>query len=284
MNGFQKQGLGFLAVLVVATLLLGCAHLSTKDEFANWYPKVPLFGAFFAKTEGGIEVLQVADGTPASKAGIKPGDIIEDFNGIKFNKPVELVRYIQSLPVGAKVSLTINRNDVKITKTATLNKKRAKIPNILLTIQELLDDKQKVSVAIVVININNTCHGVTEEWKNAAKNALVASMESTLLRDFGREENFSLVDSRKVKTTLKRTKPIETLLSYRTNGMQELGATHFILIEASRSCSQDFWGNWKFTDVECYKLISGETGKILSIARVTSIIDNNGKLIKATVH
>ena len=71
------------------------------------------------KEERGAEVTMVQDDSPAMKAGLKPGDVILDFNG----KPVQgwehLRRVIGETPAGTEVKIGIWRNGQSMTLTAT---------------------------------------------------------------------------------------------------------------------------------------------------------------------
>ncbi len=71
------------------------------------------------KEERGAEVTMVGDNTPASKAGLKPGDVILDFNG----KPVQSMANLQELvaetPAGSDVKIGVWRDGQYITLTAT---------------------------------------------------------------------------------------------------------------------------------------------------------------------
>ena len=76
--------------------------------------------AFGVKQTSGALVAQVADGSPAEKAGLKQGDIITAVNGKEIERPQDLVNAIGLKPVGTKVELTIIRDGKELTKTATI--------------------------------------------------------------------------------------------------------------------------------------------------------------------
>jgi serine protease Do len=70
------------------------------------------------KDTRGAEVTMVGDNTPASRAGLKPGDVIVEFNG----KPVEgwqdLRRLLGMTPAGSEVKLGVWRNSQMVAITA----------------------------------------------------------------------------------------------------------------------------------------------------------------------
>ncbi len=59
-------------------------------------------------------------GGPAAKAGLKPGDVIVEFEGKKISSPEELIVAVRSHDVGETISLTYTRAGVKKTVRLTL--------------------------------------------------------------------------------------------------------------------------------------------------------------------
>jgi Do/DeqQ family serine protease len=57
----------------------------------------------------GIRVGQVQQGSPADRAGIKPGDIITAFNGNPVNDPNTLRNLVAESPPGSSVTITVRR-------------------------------------------------------------------------------------------------------------------------------------------------------------------------------
>lgn len=74
-----------------------------------------------AKASGAL-VANVSDGTPASEAGVKAGDVITALGGTAISSPRDLSRMVADLTPGAKESLTVWRSgqsqDLKITVAA----------------------------------------------------------------------------------------------------------------------------------------------------------------------
>ena len=75
------------------------------------------------KEERGAEVTMVGDNSPASKAGLKPGDVILDFNG----KPVQGREHLQDLvgetPAGTEVKIGVWRDGQYTTLMATTGRR-----------------------------------------------------------------------------------------------------------------------------------------------------------------
>ena len=60
-------------------------------------------------TKGAL-VSSVIEGSPAEKAGLKPGDVIVEFNGKKVTKATELPSLVADLPVGREAPMVIVRD------------------------------------------------------------------------------------------------------------------------------------------------------------------------------
>ncbi|MFL6448256.1 MAG: PDZ domain-containing protein [Bryobacteraceae bacterium] len=61
--------------------------------------------------ERGIEVTHVAEGSPADKARIAPGDVLLSYNGENILGTQQFVRLVQETPPGRKVKIQLWRND-----------------------------------------------------------------------------------------------------------------------------------------------------------------------------
>jgi putative serine protease PepD len=72
-------------------------------------------GALVAEQDGAV----AADG-PAAKAGVKPGDVIVEFEGVEITTSDELIVAIRSRDVGDRVSLVILRDGERIRISLTL--------------------------------------------------------------------------------------------------------------------------------------------------------------------
>jgi S1-C subfamily serine protease len=79
------------------------------------------------KDTSGIEVTNLVEESPASKAGLRIHDLILDANGQKVESWQQFVEFIADKSPGTKVNLLISRNGVKQTMTATLTLRPAEI-------------------------------------------------------------------------------------------------------------------------------------------------------------
>jgi serine protease Do len=70
--------------------------------------------------ERGIEVTHVAEGSPADKAGIAPGDVLLSYNGENILSSQQFVRMVQETPIGRKVKIQLWRNEATKAVTAAI--------------------------------------------------------------------------------------------------------------------------------------------------------------------
>ena len=98
----------------------------------------------------GVVLPDVTEGSAADKAGIKPYDVIIEFEGRKIEKANDLLNRVAALKPGTKVKIAVLRDGKRKTITVELGKRppRGKItiapPDVLkqlgLTVQELTDE------------------------------------------------------------------------------------------------------------------------------------------------
>jgi len=70
------------------------------------------------REEAGVEVTHVAPESPAEKAGLKEGDVVLQYNGVKVEGLEQLSRLVRETPAGREVKLDIFRNGAPMTLTA----------------------------------------------------------------------------------------------------------------------------------------------------------------------
>jgi len=90
---------------------LGFNGLTLTKEAAEYYG---------FPTEAGVFVVQVGQGSPANKAGMIPGDIILEFEGIEIITAEQLVAEIVKRSPGDKVEIVVLRQAQKRTLPVTL--------------------------------------------------------------------------------------------------------------------------------------------------------------------
>lgn len=70
------------------------------------------------RDEAGVEVTHVAPESPADKAGLKEGDVVLQYNGMKVEGLEQISRLVRETPVGREVKLDIFRNGAPLTVMA----------------------------------------------------------------------------------------------------------------------------------------------------------------------
>jgi len=72
----------------------------------------------------GVEITRVEEGSPAEKAGVKPGDVVQEYNGQRVEGMEQFGRMVRETPAGRDVKLTISRDGAPPTLTATLGSRK----------------------------------------------------------------------------------------------------------------------------------------------------------------
>ncbi|MGH7757016.1 MAG: S1C family serine protease, partial [Vulcanimicrobiaceae bacterium] len=77
----------------------------------------------------GVVVVQVNPGTPAEKAGLNPGDVIQAIDGKKITTVKQAIAAIEGTKPGDSVALSVWENGVRKLATITVEERPAAIPN-----------------------------------------------------------------------------------------------------------------------------------------------------------
>ena len=138
-TGYDKaQGLGFAvpiknAFSVAQQLMDSAADYSSSDISSHGSGARPWLGLSGAtltrdramdndiKITSGVFVTQVVEGSPASRANIKPGDTVSALDGVAVNAVEAMVRELNKHEAGDKIKLTVWRNNKKFIVTITLD-------------------------------------------------------------------------------------------------------------------------------------------------------------------
>ncbi|MGB6941083.1 MAG: PDZ domain-containing protein [Bryobacteraceae bacterium] len=76
------------------------------------------------KEDYGVEISRVEENSPAEKAGLKPGDVVQEYNGQRVEGMEEFGRLVRETPPGREVKLKISRNGATETLTAVLGSRK----------------------------------------------------------------------------------------------------------------------------------------------------------------
>lgn len=119
------EGIGFAIPINTAKPILD--ELVDKGRIARPYLGASLMDQDIAKRfgfeldlHGGIFIVKIVEGSPADKAGIRPGDIILTFNGSKVETAVDLRTKLSECRVGEVAKVGILHNGIQTTKNVTL--------------------------------------------------------------------------------------------------------------------------------------------------------------------
>src|SRR5262245_23246067 len=90
---------------------LGVSIQPLTKELAKGFKRSDVSGAL---------VSSVIEGSPAEKAGVKPGDVIVEFDGKKVAKSEDLPRLVADVRVGSEVAMTVVRGGTDVRLTARI--------------------------------------------------------------------------------------------------------------------------------------------------------------------
>jgi serine protease Do len=158
----------------------------------------------------GALVASVAENSPSDKGGIKAGDIILEFNGVRINQMKELPAIVAKTKVGTKVKVKVWRNKKEITK------------NILLGRLETSDDfkvsdkQTKAPKDIIIDDLKITVRKLTREdiktrkLPNQTSGLVVTKIGNTSPLKNSIEVNSIIVEAQKIK--IKNTKDLQRIV------------------------------------------------------------------------
>jgi serine protease Do len=78
------------------------------------------------KETSGVEITRVEEGSPAEKAGLKPNDVVLEYNGQRVEGMEQFGRLVRETPAGREVKLVISRGGVNQTVAATVGTRKNK--------------------------------------------------------------------------------------------------------------------------------------------------------------
>ena len=91
--------------------------------FALGGPRLGVSLSDVTEGAGGVRVAEIEDGSAAAKAGVKPGDVITDFDGERVRSVRQMQRLVSETPAGRPVKITVSREGKRAELTATLEER-----------------------------------------------------------------------------------------------------------------------------------------------------------------
>ena len=158
----------------------------------------------------GALVASVAENSPSEKGGIKAGDIILEFNGVKINQMKELPAIVAKTKVGTKVKVKIWRNKREMTKSILLGR--------LETSDDfkVTDKKPEATKDIIIEDLKITVRKLTKEdiktrkLPNQTLGLVVTNIGNTSPLKESIEVNSIIVEAQ--KTRVKTAKDLEKIV------------------------------------------------------------------------
>jgi serine protease Do len=91
------------------------------------------------KQEAGVELTHVEDDGPASKAGLKTGDVVVEYNGQPVVGTEQFIRLVRETPAGRTVSMKISRAGNQQNVQATIGERKSQSWGMLAQDRERLE-------------------------------------------------------------------------------------------------------------------------------------------------
>lgn len=114
---------GIVAVVIGAGIFLGISRSKTSHNNADedlgfsYLTITPVIAAYYnLALDHGALVTEVVPASQADRAGIKPGDILLSFNGVKVDEGVPLLGMMRACRVGNRVVMEVWREGGTLTR------------------------------------------------------------------------------------------------------------------------------------------------------------------------
>ncbi|HHT9112614.1 MAG: trypsin-like peptidase domain-containing protein [Planctomycetes bacterium] len=168
-GGFQGVGFAISAaiaketaenIMATGTVVRGYLGVGThdiNDELAaslGLKDKKEIISRFGLPLEMGAFVLEVWSDTPASKAGIRPGDVISEIGGKKIENTTDLQHAIRHAKVDTRVVVKVLRDGVESALDVFVEKQPEDLAGKTYLAIRKLDEPTKFSLGLVVNDLN----------------------------------------------------------------------------------------------------------------------------------
>jgi len=146
--------------------------------------------------ERGVEITRVEEDSPASKAGLKKGDVVLEFNGQRVEGTEQFVRLVRETPAGRQVKLLIHREGATQTITATVAARKGVTFRWEGEWQERLDEQMKklqehlkgLKEREFRLRVMPDLPGPMMTWRSGALGVEAESLKAQLAEYFGVKE------------------------------------------------------------------------------------------------
>jgi hypothetical protein len=261
--------------LWLAVLLCGCA--SAQIDKPKPLGKIGRLGAISCPVDNGIRVLDVGPGSPADKAGVKPGDVITKVNSLDLTKPGGRKEFGFAVRSGNAVVLSAKRDNAdnefeiqpKLANAAPFDAIDSALFDAVVT-------GQRVAVAAFVTDVKTTYSSTMAEAmtrrKAGIRNDAETQIEGHLLAPaLIRCGNYKVIDRNKTHDVLAGLgyKAGSTVTDSLMKDVGRMTGATYLLFAAVSNVADTKTGGTNETDL---RLVEIETGNVLATARLTQKI------------
>ncbi len=252
--------------VIVALMLSGCVStkVDRKSEDAGQVKTLRFGVALSASESGPVIVSDVANGSPAQKAGIEAGDTLLSVDEHTIRKRSDFLYVTSTKKANMAIVFRVSRRG-KI-MNCEVTPAFQKVLSCAVKIEELLYEDKLVRLAIVIGEISNATvnyERALQSWKEGVRSQMLAEEEGSLISSFGRERNFAVIDRSSVDKLISELKLEASGLSSKevANKLGELYGVTYMLIESLSRFSSD---NHKAEDVQSIRLVEVSTGRVIA--------------------
>jgi len=168
-GGFQGVGFAISAAIAKETAenimatgavvrgYLGVGTHDINDELAvslGLKDKKEVISRFGLYAEMGVFVLEVWSDTPASKAGIRPGDVISEIGGKRIENTTDLQHAIRHAKVDTKIIVKVLRDGVESALDVFIERQPEDLAGKTYLAIRKMDEPTKFSLGLVVNDLN----------------------------------------------------------------------------------------------------------------------------------
>jgi len=145
----------------------------TRAWLGVWFQEVTQeMGEKFGLEDGeGVLISEVIEGSPAEKAGLKPGDVIVELDGTKITDGTQFQQEIMYRDVGEEISVTLIRNQERKTLTVELGARDEEQAERT----ETSKDRNSITDETFGITLTENSAGLQEEYELALDEGLVVT-------------------------------------------------------------------------------------------------------------
>ena len=170
------------------------------------------------REEHGVEIKNVEENSPASKAGLRESDVVVEYNGQRVEGVEQFIRLVHETPVGRNVKLLVSRTGQMLTLTATIGQREKPVV--------LFEDEMEISAPkLPEIRLPDTPRSFVT-WQSPSLGIESESLGSQLAEYFGVKEGVLvrsvMKDSAAEKAGLKAGDVITKVDDRRVSGPREV--------------------------------------------------------------